>query len=98
MKKYIFFFLCLFVGLSASARTNVYDLRSFYLGDMPIYRATPDRARELLGKPLTREGYLTPGGDTRCILTFRPGGGLGDRLSGFTPRITAARSSWERWS
>ena len=57
MKKYIFFFLCLFVGLSASARTNVYDLRSFYLGDMPIYRATPDRARELLGKPLTREGY-----------------------------------------
>ena len=81
MKKYIFFFLCLFVGLSASARTNVYDLRSFYLGDMPIYRV-----------------ISTPGGDMRCILTFRPGGVPGDRLSGFMPRITAVRSSWGRWS
>ena len=72
MKKYIFFFLCLFVGLSASARTNVYDLRSFYLGDMPINRATPDRARELLGKPLTREGYLNARGGYAVYPYFSP--------------------------
>ena len=72
MKKYMFFFLCLFVGLSASARTNVYDLRSFYLGDMPIYRATPDRARELLGKPLTREGYLNARGGYAVYPYFSP--------------------------
>lgn len=62
MKKYIFFLLLLFTGVSASARTNVYDLRSFHIGAMPVYLTTPDRAQEILGKPEHREGYLNARG------------------------------------
>ena len=39
---------------------------------MPIYRATPDRARELLGKPLTREGYLNARGGYAVYPYFSP--------------------------
>lgn len=62
MKKYAFFLLLLLVGLSASARTNVYDLKSFYLVQLPLYRATPDVAQQLLGQPQHREGYLNARG------------------------------------
>ena len=58
MKKYLFLLLLAFAGLSASARTNVYDLRSFYVGEMPVYLATPDKAQAVFGRPLQREGYL----------------------------------------
>ena len=74
MKKYILFFLMLLAGVSAAARTNVYDLKSFYLDNLPVYLATPDKAQELLGKPLHREGYLNARGGYAMYpyVTFSP--------------------------
>ena len=62
MKKYAFFLFLLLAVSSASARTNVYDLKSFYLANLPVYRATPDVAQQLLGEPKHREGYLNARG------------------------------------
>ena len=58
MKKYMFLFALLLAAAgSLQARTNIYDLRSFYVRDMPLYLTAPDKAAHVLGEPLKREGY-----------------------------------------
>lgn len=59
MKKYMLLFaLVLAAAGGLQARTNIYDLRSFYVRDMPLYLTAPDKAAHVLGEPLKREGYL----------------------------------------
>ena len=45
MKKYMFLFALLLAAAGGlQARTNIYDLRSFYVRDMPLYLTAPDKA------------------------------------------------------
>ncbi len=64
MKKSFFIVLMVMVSLlSLQAKNYIYDLRSFYVNDMPLYLTSPDKAAAALGEPLKREGFLnaTPG-------------------------------------